>query len=202
LIGSLALSDSDRQIAMIAASFDRMPPVGKVGQGLCRLLTVDGDAWFAGIAVSESATAASRLAPAVARRRIDVIVKRPGKVALYLEKSSGRRDWQIPPSAQTQITNVVLSEAPGWLSRVRGAEPLSHVFGLEPSVRIQRTSDCNSFQPRGHAYLGGPAALELDRDLQIQAGRGLDALLRRTNDGSWPPATGDHDAPRVTLVIE
>jgi hypothetical protein len=76
---------------------------------------------------------------------------------------------------------------------------------LDPSVPVQTIPlwSCQPFLPRAQAaYLGGPAALELDRDLQALASRGLDSLLRRRNDGSWPPVADDQDAPRVTLVIE
>jgi hypothetical protein len=214
LAGSLVLSESDRQIATVALSLDRIQQASQADKDKCGVLTVAGDAYFAGISVSESA--AFRPSDAVPRRRIDVIVKRPGKVALYLEKSNGRTDWHILPSAQTQITNVVLSQAPLRLSRVGGSlveEPGQHseIRGLDPSVPIQTIprrpavgtgSDCDSFRPPRHAYLGGPAALLLDQDLQVLAGRGLDSLLRNTNDGSWPPVVSDQDAPRVSLVIE
>jgi hypothetical protein len=94
LLGSLVFSESERQIASAAWSFDRMQQASQADKDKCKILTVAGDAYFAGIAVSESAARP----PAAARRRIDVIVERPGKVALYLEKSSGRTDWYILPS--------------------------------------------------------------------------------------------------------
>jgi hypothetical protein len=158
----------------------------------CRAFMVAGDTYFAGIAVSEGAAQRP-----VTPRRIDVIVNRAGKVALYLEMSRGRADWHILPSAQTQITNVVLGSG-------------AAVSGLDPSVQTQTVTPsspaigrgCYHFQPPGNAYLGGPAALALDQSLQVLTGRGLDSLLRKTNDGSWPSVLRDQDAARVTLVIE
>ena len=160
-------------------------------QGVCSCQ----DAYFAGIAVSEGV--ARRPVIGVTPRRIEVIVNRGGKVALYLEMSDGSADWHLLPSAQTQITDVVL----GWGSAVNG---------LSPSVQTQRVrpsspaigNGCHQFQPPGYAYLGGPAALALDQGLQVLTGRGLDSLLRNTNDGSWPSVFNDPDGPRVTLVIE
>jgi hypothetical protein len=76
--------------------------------------------------------------------------------------------------------------------------------GLQPPWRrYPPATRCNRKQlPPGNAYLGGPAALALNQGLQVLAGRGLDSLLRKTNDGNWPPVLIDQDARRVTLVIE
>jgi hypothetical protein len=196
--GNLVLSTSESSLAMMARSLERQ--VSQADKDKCRSLSVASDAYFAGIAVSEG-PAWRPAATDTPRRRIDVIVNRPGKVALYLEMDGGLTDWQILPSAQTQITNVVLGELAS-----RG--PLSAVRGLDPSVPVQTINSepldraCHQFYFSRYAHLGGPAVLALDQGLQVLVGRGLDSLLRKTNDGSWPPIVGDQDAPRVTLAIE
>jgi hypothetical protein len=194
-LASLVLSESENSIAMDARSLDRMQQASQADKDKCRAFVVAGDAYFAGIAVSEGA--AQRPVVGVTPRRVDVIVNRAGKVALYLEMSRGRADWHIHPSAQTQITNLVL----GWGSAVSGLDPSVQTQTVTPSSPAIG-SGCHQFQPPGYAYLGGPAALALDQGLQVLAGRGLDSLLRNTNDGSWPSVVSDPDAPRVTLVIE
>jgi len=197
-LGSVVLSSSESSLAMMAHSLERQ--ASQADKDKCRGLMVGSDAYFAGIAVSEGPSWRPA-ATDTSRRRIDVTVKRPGKVALYLEMWGGRTDWHIFPSAQTQITNVVLGD-------ITSREPWSEVRGLDPSVPVQTISSkpmdraCNQFVPARYAHLGGPAVLALDQGLQVLVGRGLDSLLRRTNDGSWPPIAGDQDAPRVTLAIE
>jgi hypothetical protein len=193
-LGSLALSKSETSLAMIARSLGRIQQASQADRDRCRGRPIADDAYFAGIAVSEGP--ARPAAADASRRRVDVIVKRPGKVALYLElDGGGRTDWHILPSAQTQITNVVLGEA----AQVRGLDPSVPVV---PIIATPIDSGCYEFIPGSYAYLGGPAVLALDQGLQVLVGRGLDSLLRKTNDGSWPPVVGDQDAPRVTLVIE
>lgn len=194
--GSLVLSESERSIATMALSFGPKQQASQADKDKCKGLTIASDAYFAGIAVSEGAawrSAGQNASP----RRIDVIVKRPGRVALYLEMWARRTNWHIFPLENTQITDVVLGDL--------ASRKWSEVHGLSPSIPVQTipvSSGCSPFYPGGHAYLGGPAVLALDRDLQVLAGRGLDTLLRNTNDGSWPPVVSDQDAPRVTLVIE
>lgn len=86
--GSLVLSESEQSIARAAQAFERMQQASQADKDKCRAFVVAGDAYFAGIAVSEGA--AQRPVVGVTPRRIDVIVNRAGKVALYLEMSRGR----------------------------------------------------------------------------------------------------------------
>lgn len=195
VLSSWALSESERSIARAAQSLDRMQQASQADKDKCRAFTVAGDAYFAGIAVSEGA--AQRPVVGVTPRRIDVIVNRAGKVALYLEMARGRADWHILPSAQTQITSVVL----GWGSAVSGLDTSVKTQAVTPSSSAIGRG-CYQFQPTGNAHLGGPAALALDQGLQVLAGRELDSLLRKENDGSWPSVLSDQNAPRVTLVVE
>jgi hypothetical protein len=174
--GNLVLSRSESSLALMAQSLERMQQASQVDKDKCRGLTVASDAYFAGVAVSEGA-AWRPAATDTSRRRIDVIVRRPGKVALYFEMWGGRTDWHILPSAQTQITNVVLGE----VVALRG--PWHEVRGLDPSVSIQTIpsksmeSGCHQFNPSRYAYLGGPAVLALDEGLRVLAGRGCCAIL-------------------------
>jgi hypothetical protein len=132
---------------------------------------------------------------------VDVLVKRPGKVALYLEMWGGRTDWHIAPSPATQISSVLLAALTTWAQGDK-------VHGLDSSVPVSSAyapagkTPCYLFNPSRYAYLGGPAALALNERLKVRAGRGLDRLLRSTNDGTWPPISSDPAAPRVTLEIE
>jgi hypothetical protein len=194
-LGSLVLSETESSIATAERSLEQLQKASQADKDKCRAFGVAGDAYFVGIAVSEGVV--QRPVVGVTPRRIDVTVNRVGKVALYLEMSRGRADWHILPSAQTQITNVVL----GWGSAVSGLDPSVQTQTVTPSSpAIGR--GCYQFQPTGNAYLGGPAALALDQGLQVLAGRALDSLLRKANDGSWPSVLSDQDAPRVALVVE
>jgi hypothetical protein len=55
-------------------------------------------------------------------------------------------------------------------------------------TRVSVTQVCGTSVPHSRRY----ALLRM---------RG-DSLLRKTNDGSWPPIVDDPDAPRVILAIE
>ncbi len=188
----LVLSESERPNALMVWYLDRMRQTSQADKDKCRVHTIASDTYFAGIAISEGAALRSgwRNGPS---RLIDVIAKRPGKIALYLEIFGRNASWHIHPSENTQITDVLL----GLTDEVRELNPSTSVQWITPSG-----SSCSLFNPSRYAHLGGPAALALDEDLQVLAGRGLDTLLRRTNDGSWPPVVSDQDAPRVTMVIE
>jgi hypothetical protein len=82
------------------------------------------------------------------------------------------------------------------------------VHGIDASVPVSSTwvegwnAPCGKFNPSRSAYLGGPAALVLNEGLTVLAGRGLDRLVRNENDGRWPLASADPDAPRLALEIE
>jgi hypothetical protein len=89
--GNLVLSDSERSMTMMVRSLEQMQQAGQADKDKCRELTIASDAYFAGVAVSEGA-AWRPAATDVSRRPVDVIVKRPGKVALYLEMWGGRTD--------------------------------------------------------------------------------------------------------------
>lgn len=194
-LGSLVFSRLEQSMTMSAWAFNRMQRAAQVDKDKCRAFVVSGDAYFAGISVSDEAF--QQPAMGTKPRRIDVIVNRSGKVALYLEMSNARADWHIFPATQTQITDVVLGRG----SAVSGLASSAQTYTVEPSSpAIGR--ECYEFLPSGDAYLGGPAALALDQSLQVLAGHALDSLLRQTNDGSWPPVASDQDTARVTLVIE
>jgi hypothetical protein len=179
---------------MIGA-IERMKQVSPAEKESCAVLRIPDDTYFAGVVASESPDRPLSPKP-TPQRRIDVLVKHPGKVALYLEKPDVRGSWHIIPSERTQVTSVLYFG--------RGTS----VRGLEPSIPVQQIggksngANCYHFNPSGYTSFGGPAVLALDEGLRALAGRGLNSLLRQTNDGSWPPANDSPDDPGVTLVVE
>jgi hypothetical protein len=197
----LARSREENRMATALFSLGEVQRAIQPDKDKCRNFEVTPDAWFAGVALSEG-PAWRPAANDTSRRRIDVIVKRPGKIALYLEMWGGRTDWHVAPSAQTQITNIVMADVVGT------SQTWHEVHGLDPSIPIQRPTakpsgaDCYRLIPTRYAHLGGPAVQAWDQLRQVQAGRELDQILRQTNDGTWPPASADPNVPRITLVIE
>jgi hypothetical protein len=194
-------TDRERSLALARWSLERAARLSEAEKAPCRQSLIDEGTYFAGIAISEGpAYRAGVRDPS--RRRVDVFVKRPGKVALYLEIWGGRTDWHVVPSPTTQVSRVLLGAPP----------PLSgegdKVHGIDASVSVSSTwverwdAPCGKFNPSRSAYLGGPAALALDEGLKVLTGRGLDHLVRNENDGRWPPVSNAPDAPRVTLEIE
>lgn len=198
---SLARSEAENKMGTALFSLGEVQRANQTDKDKCSSFKVAPDTWFAGVALSEG-DAWRPAATDTSRRRIDIIVKRPGKVAIYLDVWGGRTDWHIAPSPQTQITNVVIWEVP------TGVVPWHQVHGLDASIPIQRVpaknsaEGCYRFIPTSYAYLGGPAVQALDQQLHVRAGRRLDVLLRQTNDGTWPPVSADPNSAILTLVIE
>ena len=192
-------SDTDRSLTRAISALDRMRSVDEAKKATCRGLDIDAASWFAGVALSEG-RAYRPAAVDKSERQIDLVVKRPGKVALYLEMDSGRTNWHILPSLQTEVTNIILGEISSqiWM-RIDGVPPSVPILPLldQPS-----SSDCYYFNPGRQAYLGGPAIQALNASLKVLSGRELDSISRQTNDGSWPAVSGTGDAPRVTVVVE
>jgi hypothetical protein len=189
-------SDQLYSLALARSSLERARRLDESKKAPCRKSLIDDGTYFAGVAISEGpAWRPGAVDPT--RRRVDVLVKRPGKVALYLEISGGRTDWHIVASPATHIDRVLLGGA-------RIGEDKVHGIDASVPVSSTRASDlnCSSFNLSRDAHHGGPAALKLDEQLKVLAGRGLDRLVRDTNDGRWPPVSNDPDAPRVTLEIE
>jgi hypothetical protein len=190
----------DSALALMRWSLDEVKGLSEAKKEPCRQSLVEDDTYFAGVAISEGPAWRPGAVDA-SRRRVDVLVKRPGKVALYLEMWGGRTDWHIAPSPATQISSVLLAALTTWAQGDK-------VHGLDSSVPVSSAyapagkTPCYLFNPSRYAYLGGPAALALNERLKVRAGRGLDRLLRSTNDGTWPPISSDPAAPRVTLEIE
>jgi hypothetical protein len=189
-------SDQLYSLALARRSLERARGLDESKKASCRKSLVDDGTYFAGVAISEGpAWRPGAVDPS--RRRVDVLVKRPGKVALYLEISGGRTDWHIMASPVTHIDTVLLGAA-------RLGEDKVHGIDASVPVTSTRASDlkCSAFNLSRDAHHGGPAALALDEQLKVLAGRGLDLLVRNTNDAHWPPVSNDPDAPRLTLEIE
>jgi hypothetical protein len=199
--GTLAAGPSERERALAAAIrvLGSMRSAGNAQKEACRLLDIDAGSWFAGVALSEG-EAYRPAAVDKSERHIDLLIKRPGKVALYLEMDSGRTNWHVLPSPQTEITNIILGEfaTQNWM-RIDGV-PSS--VAIRPFLDNRSSADCYAFNPGRDAHLGGPAIQSLNAGLHVLTGRELDSITRETNDGSWPAVSPIADAPRVTLVIE
>jgi hypothetical protein len=199
--GMLASGPSQRDLALarVVSTLDSIRNANAAEKATCRTLDIDADSWFAGVALSEGQTYRPA-AVDMTERQIDVLIKRPGKVALYLEMDSGRTNWHILPSPQTEITSIVRGEftSEKW-TRIDGA-PRS--VPIRPLLDDPSRSRCYVFNPGRFTHLGGPAIQALNASLRVLSGRELDSIVRKTNDGSWPAITPKTDAPRITVVIE
>jgi hypothetical protein len=200
---ALALPKLQYDLASTTQSLARMKRRSEPEKAKCRIFSFpDSSVFFVGIAAGVAWRRPG--AGGDMRRQVDILVKRPGKIALYLEMWNRPTDWHIKPSPSSEITAVLLL---GGLD-FRGQGDAVH--GVESSVPVQSIraqlgsnafrNECFHFNPSRNAYLGGPAALALDEGLKVLAGRGLDRMLRATDDGSWPSISPN--GPRLTFVIE
>jgi hypothetical protein len=202
---SSALPGPQKSLAYAVWSLDRMKRWSEPEKERCRMFSLsDSSALFVGIA-AENVGRGKPGGPDFLRRQVDVIVERTGKIAFYFETWGRPVDWHIKPSPGSEIIAVLLGNVD-----FPGRSQSDAVHGLESSVPVQSIraqpgsdafrNQCHDFNPSRHAHLGGPAALASDEGLKILAGRGLDRLLRATDDGTWPPLSAD--GPRLTFVIE
>ena len=200
-----ALRGPQSNLASITRSLDRMKQWSELEKEKCRKFSFPGEnPFFVGIAAKDLAGWGAPGAASV-RRQVDVIVKRPGKIALYLEMWGGAIDWYIRPTPSSEITAVLLGSLDSRDRRdavhgVASTVPVQSIIVRPPPINPRPSAECYNFSPSRTAHLGGPAALALDEGLKVLAGRGLNRLLRVTNEGDWPPITAD--GPRLTFVIE
>lgn len=193
--GSSGLSHQQQVLASMRSTLERIKQYDQTQRERCRITSVPDGAYFVGISAAEQ--------PGWRRddgllRRVDVVVRHPGRVALYLEMWGGPTNWHIVPAPGTEIVAV-------YLGSISLAEKRDEVFGLKLQVPIRHlpsndgNSVCVNFNPSRYANLGGPAALALDESLKVLAGRSLDRLLREINSGNWPPIGGPSNS---TFVID
>jgi hypothetical protein len=191
-------------------SLDRLKRWNESEKEKCRIFSFpDGSAFFVGIAAKDRSGWGGPGA-VVLRRPVDIIIKRPGKIALYLEMWGGPVDWHIKAAQNSELSAVLLGSLDFANRRdvVHGVDQSvptqqirwAHTEIREGSLRKIVTSPCIDFTPSRYAHLGGPAALALDEGLKVATGRRLDHLLRAMNGGDWPPVSAD--GPRLTFVIE
>jgi hypothetical protein len=208
--GLFALGGQHSDLASMTRSLDRKKRWTESEKEECRIFYFeDGSAFFAGIAAKDRSGWGGPGA-VVLRRPVDIVIKRPGKIALYLEMWGGPVDWHIKAAPNSELSAVLLGS-------LDFANRKDVVHGVDQSVPIQQirwpqaeirkgssltivANPCREFTPSRYAHLGGPAALALDESLKASAGRGLDRLLRAVNGGDWPPISAD--GPRLTFVIE
>jgi hypothetical protein len=189
----------DHSLARSKSKLDRIRGAAQSKKTACRGSHIDAGSWFAGVALSEGRDYRPN-AVDLSERQIDVLVKRPGKVALYLEMDGAQTNWSILPSPRTEITNIVLGDL--------ATQNRTRIDGVPPSVPIQSLldssthSDCYVFNPGQYAHLGGPAVQALNESLRVLIGQKLHSITRATNDGSWPPNNVNADATKVSVVIE
>jgi hypothetical protein len=207
--GSLGMPDRERKLLSIRDARERSGTGEKILSALrgheaantdtrplaerCRLASIPDDAYFAAVAISEG-PAWRAGAQDQSRRRVDIVVKRPGRVALYLEMFGGRTDWHIAAAPGTEVVALVIGSLHSWWG---GAGDQVHGVPASAVVELRQRS-CPL--PRRDAHVGGPAAPLLDESLKVLVGRGLDRLVREINDGSWPQAS-DASA-HVSFVVE
>src|SRR5262245_51605950 len=82
-------TDRERWLSIERWSLERVTHLSEAEKAPCRQSLIDEETHFAAVAISEGpAYRAGMRDPS--RRRVDVLVKRPGRVALYLEIRGGR----------------------------------------------------------------------------------------------------------------
>lgn len=171
---------------------------GIVAPEACLFTRLENGTSLAAVVVSEGVT--KRYTTQNSRRRIDIKVERPGKVAIYLDMDGGRTDWHILPSPNSEIVKVFTRLPLNWSKH--------RVVGIDKSVPVQslsggwnRDQRCLDFSPSYNAHLGGPAIMQLDESLRASVGKRIDYLVRETNDGSWPKQLDRTNGPRATFTI-
>ncbi|MBL4787069.1 MAG: hypothetical protein JKY49_16795 [Cohaesibacteraceae bacterium] len=134
-------------------------------------------------------------------RRFNVKVERTGKIALYLNFEYRYVDWHIISSPETEIVGVFTRLDPNRIGVT--------ISGLDKSVQVKSMDgdwrdrpQCGNYSPNYSPHLGGPAIMRLDESLNVLLGKRIDAVIRETNDGSWPKVSDDPKAERLTIVIK
>jgi hypothetical protein len=158
----------------------------------CRAVSISGDAYFVGISANETRSGAAN----IGRRRVDVRVTRPGKVALYLEYWPRPAHWHIAAGPRSEVVAILMGKASDQTEGLENPPAIQYTFSRE------RENACSLFIGTGQASYGGPAALAVNESLKVLAGRGLDRLYKQTNDGSWPAPTPDGQTPSVSFAVE
>jgi hypothetical protein len=197
-VNAIWLQDRERKLLTMRDALERIKGYDQGQTEGCSVSSIPDNAHFAGIAVSEG-PAWRPAANDPSRRQINVIVQRPGRVALYLEIWGGRTDWHILPAPETEVVAVFFASPPPVRDAVQ-------VEGTNSAV-VQPLSSrpgvpCQYFGLSRYAHVGGPAAMHLDASLKVLVGRGLDQLIRETNSGNWSPVDGLGKGPRVSFVVE
>ena len=158
----------------------------------CRVTTLPQDAHFASIAVSAPAPSWSH------RLKVEVLIKRPGPVVLYLDQEQwGDVEWRLVADPGSEIAALFGSE-----TVIReGSKAVIEIEGRFPQLVLldfPRKTECGTFvnpRARHHGAYGGPAARLLDDEMRILTGRGLDRLLRRSSQSDQP-------LEKITFVVD
>jgi hypothetical protein len=153
----------------------KLPPPERLEA--CRALPVPPGATLEAVATNEpaghSAVGAGELFPSP----IDVRVLKPGPVVLVLN-TYHPAVWRVSSGPETQIVGVLLG---GYhTSRVEGVDPDTPVVKTDWRGGVNRRSPPPECEPvyeyLGRPFMGGPAAMLLDRQVQAWTGRNLDGL--------------------------
>jgi len=194
-----AIPDEQRAFNRGKVWLQKLRESGEAAPEACLLTQLDDDVHLVAVVLSEGKR--KRYLTQKSRRRIDVKIDRPGKVAIYLEMNGGRTDWHILPSPTTEVVSI--------FSRRSMDQSRNKVLGLETAVPVRslngawnRDRKCLGYSPSFQAHLGGPAIMQLDESLNALVGKRIDAVVRETDDGSWPRNLDDPDAPRATFIVK
>jgi hypothetical protein len=127
-------------------------------------------------------------------RDITVEIKRPGKIALYIEPYA-LFDWHIEPGAETDVVAVLYKEGVGGATpagkRMEGLAPSTEFRNLLPSSVDERCRDLRrTWSPPNNV----PAVLLLDHELRSLTGRSLETLLTKESDVVLQPPTESETA--------
>jgi hypothetical protein len=145
--------------------------------GQCRLLPVSSTAWMQAVSMYRPEGSRTSFLDKTEPMPVDVRVERPGDVVLVLN-TSPPAIWRVAVGAESRIAGVLLTGGPG--SRVDGLAADTPVVAVDRESNRGRPKPDAACAPFfayiGHAFMGGPGAAALDRQVHALTGRSLDAL--------------------------
>ena len=126
--------------------------------------------------------------------RLDVVVRRPGDVLLYLNSETGAQ-WHVSAGPDTRIVGILLRDEKGAVVEKPEGVTVKSIGNLR-SWATRSGMDCGAYWPPLKGQLGGPAPLLIDKSLIAITGKGLDLYVARQmprdigiEDTSWRQQT-------------
>jgi hypothetical protein len=179
----------------------------------CRIVNLEGDVHTAALTIHAGRTEPNvpGSPPQIVSRsdsRLDVEVRHPGKVFLYLNSEVGA-EWHVKAGPDTAVVGILLRDTQrgSIVEKPKGAE-IRSIWDLWSYPR-PNGMDCGAYWPPAAGQLGGPAPLLIDRALTAMTGKGLDQYIARQmprdlrsneNEQDWARRTDIKDF--TTFVVE